>query len=250
MKIFNKLFFSLFIISSSSFGNEYPIVTDKMLISGYNKLELRYNPQLPFIAPYPENKKLVFSLIEKAKKNNNANDSYLIASIFFIGCSNLKYKITHESDKNQCELSRHFLNKTLILKPNHGAALFYQAAVFENGYGVKKDISKAIKYYDKACRIKGNRVIIACENLFSIYLHGEKGIPQDLNKAKEYAKWTAENGSKEYQEYIKKWDYILFSLELKTKLKECKRSGIDASICIRRSNNALMEYANKMYPME
>lgn len=136
------------------------------------------------------------------------------------------------------------------MEPNHGAALFYQAAVFENGYGVKKDISKAIKYYDKACRIKGNRVIIACENLFSIYWHGEKGIPQDLNKAKEYAKWTAENGSKEYQEYIKKWDYILFSLELKTKLKECKRSGVDASICIRRSNNALMEYANKMYPME
>ncbi|MEQ4988282.1 hypothetical protein ABN080_12555 [Proteus sp. fly-1089] len=132
----------------------------------------------------------------------------------FIGCTNLKYKITHESDKNQCELSRYFLNKTLILEPNHGVALFYQAAVFENGYGVEKDI------------------------------------PQDLNKAKEYAKWTAENGSKEYQEYIKKWDYILFSLELKTKLKECKRSGVDASICIRRSNNALMEYANKMYPME
>lgn len=68
MKIFNKLFFSLLIISSSSIGDEYPIVTDKMLISGYNKVELRYNPQLPFIAPYPENKKLVFSLIEKAKK--------------------------------------------------------------------------------------------------------------------------------------------------------------------------------------
>ncbi|SPY96594.1 Sel1 repeat [Proteus mirabilis] len=119
---------------------------------------------------------------------------------------------------------------------------------FENGYGVEKDINKAIKYYDKACRIKGNKMIIACENLFSIYLHGNKGVPQDLNKAKEYAKWIAENGSQKYQEYIKRWDYILFSLELSLKLKECKKSGINASICIRKSNNALLEYANKMYP--
>ena len=93
-------------------------------------------------------------------------------------------------------------------------------------------------------------MIIACENLFSIYLHGNKGVPQDLNKAKEYAKWIAENGSQKYQEYIKRWDYILFSLKLSLKLKECKKSGINASICIRKSNNALLEYANKMYPIE
>ena len=234
MKIFNILFFGLLIISNSSIGDEYPIITEKMLNSGYNKLELQYDPQLPLITPYPENKELVYPLIEKAKKNNNSNDSYLIASIFFVGCTNLKYKITHESDKN----------------PKHGAALFYQAVIFENGYGVEKDINKAIKYYDKACRIKGNKVIIACENLFSIYLHGNKGVPQDLNKAKEYAKWIAENGSQKYQEYIKRWDYILFSLELSLKLKECKKSGINASICIRKSNNALLEYANKMYPIE
>ncbi|HGD3320211.1 TPA: tetratricopeptide repeat protein [Proteus mirabilis] len=250
MKIFNILFFGLLIISNSSIGDEYPIITDKMLSSGYNKLELQYDPQLPLITPYPENKELVYPLIDKAKKNNNSNDSYLIASIFFVGCTNLKYKITHESDKNQCELSRNFLKKTLALNPKHGAALFYQAVIFENGYGVEKDISKAIKYYDKACRIKGNKVIIACENLFSIYLHGNKGVPQDLKKAKEYAKWIAENGSQKYQEYIKRWDYILFSLELSLKLKECKKSGINASICIRKSNNALLEYANKMYPIE
>ena len=186
MKIFNILFFGLLIISNSSIGDEYPIITEKMLNSGYNKLELQYDPQLPLITPYPK----------------------------------------------------------------HGAALFYQAVIFENGYGVEKDINKAIKYYDKACRIKGNKVIIACENLFSIYLHGNKGVPQDLNKAKEYAKWIAENGSQKYQEYIKRWDYILFSLELSLKLKECKKSGINASICIRKSNNALLEYANKMYPIE
>lgn len=39
-----------------------------MLISGCNKLELRYNSQLPFIAPYSKNKELAFSLIEKTKK--------------------------------------------------------------------------------------------------------------------------------------------------------------------------------------
>ncbi len=32
-------------------------------------------------------------------------------------------------------------------------------------------------------------------------------------------------GSQKYQEYIKRWDYILFSLELSLKLKECKKVG-------------------------
>ncbi|EOE6838644.1 hypothetical protein [Proteus mirabilis] len=68
MKIFNILFFSLLIISNSSIGDEYPIITDKMLSSGYNKLELQYDPPLPLITPYPENKELVYPLIEKAKK--------------------------------------------------------------------------------------------------------------------------------------------------------------------------------------
>ncbi len=56
-----------------------------MLNSGYNKLELQYDPQLPLITPYPENKKSLFILLLKRlkKKNNNSNDSYLIASIFF-----------------------------------------------------------------------------------------------------------------------------------------------------------------------
>lgn len=171
------------------------------------------------------------SLIRKAKISEDENDNYLIASIFFTGCSKLASDNVDNNDKEQCSLSHHYLSKTLRLNANHGAALYHQALIFENGYGVQKNIHQAIELFDKACQIKGNRVIAACEELFSIYLRGEKGMPQDLNKAKEYAQWIADNGSREYKYHIKRWDQILFTLNESKNLEKCIESGKSVHIC-------------------
>lgn len=241
-----KLIFILFLFSTPIFANQYPVITDNMLVPGYNSLELHYDQKLPCIAPYPENREEVIPLIKKAEKSENADDSYLIASIFFTGCADLKHKEVKPESQEQCQLSRQFLNKTLKLKPNHGAALYYQATVFENGYGVEKNIHQAIRYYDMACQIKGVRVGAACRQLFDIYMRGKSGVPQDLVKAKVYAHKLADNGSRQFKRYIQYWDYHLFAMQSSKRVDECKAKGTDISICIQINNNELLEYENKI----
>lgn len=58
MKTLNKLIFFLFFISNPTFGKDYPIVTDQMLVPGYNRLELRYDQTLLLTAPYPKRVKM------------------------------------------------------------------------------------------------------------------------------------------------------------------------------------------------
>ncbi|OAT27138.1 tetratricopeptide repeat protein [Proteus myxofaciens] len=245
MKILNKLIVTLLFIINPILVEAYPIVKDAQLVPGYNGLELRYDQRLPLIAPYPRIAEDVYPLIKKAEKSSNANDTYLIASIFFKGCS----KNIDDNDKAQCVVSNYFLDKTLKLDKNHGLALFYQGVILENGYGIEKDIDKAIQNYDKTCRIKGNRIISACDALFLIYLHGERGVTQDINKAKEYAQWAADNGDKEYKGYITNWHYILFSLDQRKKIKQCKENGTHVSLCIQQSNKEHIEY-NEKYLMK
>lgn len=88
-----------------------------------------------------------------------------------------------------------------------------------------------------------------------IYLHGERGVTQDINKAKEYAQWAADNGDKEYKGYkgykgyITNWHYILFSLERSKKIKQCKENRTHVSLCIQQSNKEHIEY-NEKYLMK
>lgn len=82
MKILNKLIVTLLFIINPILVDAYPIVKDAQLVPGYNGLELRYDQRLPLIAPYPRIAEDVYPLIKKAEKSSNANDTYLIVSIF------------------------------------------------------------------------------------------------------------------------------------------------------------------------
>lgn len=109
--------------------------------------------------PRPKTRKGVVAIFKKGEKENDEYSNYALFSLFSIGCFELGKPYQEARAEEECHIANHFLNKTLEINPNNVVALYYSATNYKNGYGVKKDILKAIDYYDKAYRIGGNKIL-------------------------------------------------------------------------------------------
>ena len=79
---------------------------------------------------------------------------------------------------------------------NNKNSFYFLAVIYKNGDGVKKDIHKAIKYYEKACELGDSD---ALNNLGAIYYNGDEseGIKTDLQKAVHYYEKAISMGQKD-----------------------------------------------------
>jgi len=82
----------------------------------------------------------------------------------------------------------------------YGAAQNNLGGMYNNGYGVKKDIKQALHWYLKAAN-QGNAR--AQNNLGVLYIKGD-GIPRDREKAISWWKKAAKNGNITARNNLKK----------------------------------------------
>lgn len=183
MKIFRILMMGMLIMDEPAWGQNYLAPRDSRLGDNYNELELRDMPDLPKYAPRPKTQQDVVALFKKGEKENDEYSNYALFSLISEGCFELGKPYQEARAEEECNIANYFLLKTLEINPNNVVALYYSATKYKNGYGVKKDILKAIDYYDKAYRIGGNKIFAAIDSLFVIYFYGKRGVQQDLNKA-------------------------------------------------------------------
>ena len=71
---------------------------------------------------------------------------------------------------------------------NYGESLIDLGVLYEKGLGGKKDINKAIEYYERAYKKNTSKKDIAAYNLGLVYQYGKGDIKKDIKKAKEWYK--------------------------------------------------------------
>jgi|TARA_R110002033_G_scaffold9971_4_gene32765 TPR repeat protein len=71
---------------------------------------------------------------------------------------------------------------------NYGGSLLDLGVLYEKGLGGKKDIYKAIEYYERAYKNNTSQKDIAAYNLGLVYQYGKDKIKKDIEKAKEWYK--------------------------------------------------------------
>ena len=178
-------------------------------------------PDLPKYAPRPKTQQDVVGLFKKGEKENDEYSNYALFSLFSVGCFKLGKPYQEARAEEECNIANYFLQQTLEINPNNVVALYYSATNYKNGYGVKKDILKAIDYYDKAYRIGGNKIFAAIDPLFVIYFYGKRGVQQDLNKAKHHIEIAAKNGGQKHQHFLTNWDTHIFLLKTQQGSDKC-----------------------------
>jgi len=96
-------------------------------------------------------------------------------------------------DTDKVSATKYF-QKSCDIKAGPGGC-FALASAYQNGDGVKKDISKAVKYYDKSIK-SGNKAAYLGGNLNMglIYYFGDEGIAQNKSKGIQYLKSSCDGG--------------------------------------------------------
>lgn len=215
----------------------------EMLLYSYNSIELKYDSDLPEHAPYPKTRAELISLIKKAD-NNDLISNYTLFSFFYNPCYLSKRPNDKTNVTEACGPANYYLYKTLSIDSEHVLALYHRGYILENGYGIERDKQKSLHYYDKAYHIGKNKILIACDKLFSKYLNGDNGVDQNIAKAKEYAVIAAKNGSDKYKKYIDNWDYIIFTINTQKEISLCIKQGDNISSCIKNGNDTIKNFKN------
>lgn len=91
-----------------------------------------------------------------------------------------------------------FKNKLAAAENGDIASQFHVGQMYDGGYGVKQDYSKASYWYQKAAEA-GN--MDAQKSLAIMYYHGE-GVFQDISKAMYWWEQAAKKGDMESQHYL------------------------------------------------
>ena len=183
----------------------YSIATEKMLTYYYVDDELLLDSQINKRAPPPRTED-DFIALQKRARTGDADSYYLLARLYLRdSICNVRAKRDSEYDKN-CEIAFNFNYKVLELNPKHSLALHLIGASYQWGWGVKKDLTRAILFYEQAAEL-GNG--LSCHNLYMIYIIGENEIGKNIEKAYYYAKKAADIGSEKYQYYIDNWNDVL-----------------------------------------
>lgn len=226
--------FSLCAYSESQWNNN-------IIVYEYNPIELRYDPALPEYAPYPKNQNELTLLINRAK-SGNLTSRYTLFSFYYNNCYHLQKLSDNSSISEHCNTAVYYLEALLSSDPENPLALFHYGFILSHGYGKEKDMKNAITYYEKACHIGRNRLISACDFVFSAFLNGEENIDKDIDKAREHVATVAGYGNKKYQKYIDNWDYILFRINTEKEVNNCIESGGNTAECIKSGNNKMKKY--------
>ena len=147
--------------------------------------------------------------LENSCNANNGNDCLELAHIYELGKEvqqdNLKamefYKKTcNAGDVSICQLvaKTYFKGENGIEQNNAEGTLYSEKACdfghaqscfdvgqsYENGTTTKKDITKSLSYYEKACKLDDGT---SCAALATMYVTGQNNVKQDLKKSAEYA---------------------------------------------------------------
>ncbi len=101
-----------------------------------------------------------------------------------------RLNIAHEALMNANDAKAFQLFSSLA-EAGNGRAQYWLADMYENGYGIKKDITKALEFYQKSA---AQAVLPAEARLGEIYLMGEESV-QDFSKAREWLQKSARHGN-------------------------------------------------------
>lgn len=215
--------------------------TGNITVYEYNPIELSYDPALPEYAPYPKNKNELISLINGAESGNLTN-RYTLFSFYYNNCYHQQQLRDNTSISENCNTAVYHLEELLSSDPENPLALFHYGFILSHGYGKEKNEKNAITYYEKACHIGRNRLISACDFVFSAFLNGEGSIDKDIDKAREHVATVAGYGNGKYQKYMDNWDYILFRINTEKEVNNCIKSGRNTTNCIKSGNNKMKSY--------
>lgn len=197
--------------------------TDNITVYEYNPIELSYDPALPEYASYPKNKNELTFLINKSE-SGDLTSRYTLFFFYYNNCYHLQQLSNNTSISEHCNTAVYYLEYLLSSDPENPLALFHYGFILSHGYGKEKDAKNAMIYYEKACHIGRNRLISACDFIFSAFLNGEGNIDKDIDKAREHVNTVAGYGNKKYQNYMNNWDYILFRMNTEKEVNNCIES--------------------------
>lgn len=165
-----------------------------------------------------DNKKAL-DYFEKGAKLKDFDCNYILGDIYILGYAGVKkdkneaikyYEKIAYLDKNiafyvgyyyinekkDYETAAKYFEKSLNSKTGKG---YYEVAyMYENGLGVKQDVFKALRFYDKAYNLAKDKQ--AAFQIAKILHHGKGKVPQKIELAK---KWYEVVGSKEAEEQLK-----------------------------------------------
>nr|WP_314264779.1 tetratricopeptide repeat protein [uncultured Moellerella sp.] len=208
---FTIFILSIILLMGCQVKNEpYSVVTDKVLTYNYMEKEIFHDSQINKRAPPPRTAD-DFIALQKSARGGNPDSYYLLARLYFRdSICNVRAQRDSEYDKN-CEIAFKFYHKTLEINSNHSMALHLIGASYQWGWGVKKDLARAIPFYERAAEL-GN--VSSCHNLFDIYIIGNGDIVKNIEKAKYYAEKAANSGSEKYKYVIDNWSDALIHWQM------------------------------------
>lgn len=102
----------------------------------------------------------------------------------------VRFKVAHEALMHADDGTAFKLFSGLA-EAGDGRAQYWLADMYEHGYGVKKDVGKALSWLDKSAK---QGVVLAEARLGEIYLRGEEAV-QDFAKARQWLQKAASRGN-------------------------------------------------------
>lgn len=189
--------------------NEQPAANNRMLSYTYNKDDLFYAADIRRNAPEPRTQTAFEQLYENAE-NGDADSNFLLYKLYICE-SNYNYHyeknpLPYDLNKANTKRALYFLNKTLDLNRQHPLALEAMGVIYGDGVIQKKDLHRAVYFYDRAAE-SGN--LRAAHRLFEMYIAGYENIPKDVIKARHYSQLASKFGSEIHKQINDHWDETL-----------------------------------------